>query len=127
MSFRRRKRELEQLANKKLEKIEYKKRALNRTVGKNLFEEVDIKKKFGPVKYSKSGLKIAPVIIVSLWVFSLAFRYVRMSVLENAKLESMILQIWRLRVSVINWTIRKNRRPEGSIGKYLITITFLKS
>lgn len=126
MSFRRRKREIEQLANKRLEKIEYKKRALNRSAGKDLFETVDIKKKFGPINYSKSGLKIAPVIAVTLWFFSLAFRYVRMSVLENARLESMILQIWRLRMSVINWTIRKKVAPKGSIGDYLVTVTFPK-
>jgi len=109
MSFRRRKREIEQLANKKLEKIELRKRALNRDAGKDLFETIEIKKKFGPVNYSKTGLKIAPVVAITLWVFSLAFRYVRMSVLEKARLESMILQIWRLRISVINWAIRKKK------------------
>jgi len=126
MSYRRRKREIEQLANKKLEKIELKKRALNKSAGKDLFETIEIKKKFGPIHYSKTGLKIAPVVAVTLWFFSLAFRYVRMSVLEKSRLESMILQIWRLRMSVINWTIRKKVRPKGSIGDYLVTITSQK-
>jgi hypothetical protein len=63
MSFRRRKREIEAKAKQDLEKLEYRKRNLNRVAGKNLFEEVDIKKSFGPFSYSRKGLKLAPVMV----------------------------------------------------------------
>lgn len=124
MSSRRRKREVERLASQKLETLEYKKRHLNRVAGKNLFEEVNIRKKYGPIIYSRTGLKIAPVVSVSLWVFSIAFRNVRLSLTEKPRLESVVLLLWRLRISVINWSVRKTRKPEGAIGNYLVTVSW---
>jgi len=132
MSYRRRKREIEQQVSQRLKNIESRKDILNRSAGKNLFETIHIEKKFGPVRYEKSGLKLAPDIMIALWFFhrieiaKITFRSVRLSLSEKARLESMILQIWRLRISVINWTIRKKVRPKGSIGNYLVTITFQK-
>jgi len=122
MSFRRRKRELEQLANKKLEKIELKKRALNKTAGKNLFETERIDKKFGPVRYEKAGLKIAPAITISLWIFRISFRSIRLSLSETSKVEWIIITLWRLKILINNWAVRGKEKPRGSIGNYLITI-----
>jgi len=121
MSFRSRKREIEATAKNNLEKIEQKKRYLNRVSGKNVFEEVNVQKKFWVLVYSKMGLKMAPAITFVFWVFSISFRSIQMSVTETTKIESIIINLWRLKITIMDWTIRKNRKPREAIGNYVFT------
>lgn len=121
MSFRRRKREIEQQVSQRLKNIESKKSILNRAAGKDLFETVRVDKRFGPVRYEKAGLKIAPAITISLWVFRISFRSIRLSLAEKSKLETVLITIWKFKVHIWNWSVRKSEKPQGAIGNYLIT------
>jgi len=126
MSFRRRKREIEAKAKQNLEKIEYKKRSLNRAAGKDLFEEVNTTSGFGPFVYSKKGLKIAPAITLRLlWIFTFSTRQIKMFS-GGIRTETVILQVWKLKMSIYNWSIRKTRKPSGAIGNYVITFGWRK-
>jgi mRNA-degrading endonuclease RelE of RelBE toxin-antitoxin system len=65
MSTRRQRRAVQQAGNKRLEKLELKKKAIIKEAIKegaeNPFDEFYVAKKFGPIRYGKTGLKLAPL------------------------------------------------------------------
>jgi len=119
MSYRRRKREIERNANKQLDKIELKKRGLNKKAGEDLFERIHEMSKFGPIKIYKTGIKAAPIVSYSLWGASLSVRNVY---IDGKQFESLALSVWKFRFMVKNWTVRKNKKPKGAVSSYIFEL-----
>ena len=120
MSLRRQKRAIQQAGKKRIEKLELKKKAIIKEVvkegGENPFDEFYVGKKFGPVRYSKTGLKLAPLRRLRLWGFQVYHRYDTFGIILGN------------RGLVINkWTMRSKEKPKGAIGPFKITFKKLES
>ena len=79
----------------------------------NPFNEVSVVKKFGPVIYSKTGLKLAPLRRILFLGCSISHRY-----------DTFILSVFKYHLVIKDWTMRRKTKPKGSIWNY--TIKFLK-
>lgn len=120
MSLRRQKRAIKQAGNKRLEKLELKKKAIIKDAVKdgreNPFDEFYVSKKFGPVKYSKTGLKLAPLRHLKIWWLQVYHRYDTFGIILGN------------RGLVINkWSMRSKEKPKKSIGQFKITFKKLES
>jgi len=115
MSYRRQTRAFNQKIEKKRKELELKKRTLAKGViketGENPFDEVSVAKSYWFIKYSRSGLKIAPLTVWSIWKISFAYRLVK------GKLETVSFKAFGYLLRINNWTIRENKKPKGAIWK----------
>lgn len=119
MSSRRQKRAIDQAIKKRLEKIELKKRSITKEVikdgGENPFDEFLVHKSFGPITYSKTGLKLAPLRRLRAWKIQLYHRYDTFGIIVGNR--SLVIK---------KWNMRSKNKPKDSIGPFRFTFKKLE-
>jgi hypothetical protein len=129
MSYRGQTRAFNAKVEKKRQKLELRKITLAKAViketGENPFDEISITKTYWFIKYAKSGLKMAPLTVWSIWKFSFAYRLVK------TKLETVSIRAFGYLFRINNWTIRENwtirdkKKPKGAIWKLRFSMVAL--
>lgn len=119
MSSRRQRRAIQQAGNKRLEKLELKKKAIIKEAVKegaeNPFDEFLVSKKFGPIRYWKTGLKLAPLRRLKIWWLQVYHRYDTFGIILGNR--SLVIN---------KWNMRSKKKPEKSIGPFKITFKKLE-
>lgn len=119
MSTRRQRRAIKQAGNKRLEKLELKKKAIIKEAVKegaeNPFNEFYVSKKFGPIRYWKTGLKLAPLRRLKIWWLQVYHRYDTFGIILGNR--SLVIN---------KWNMRSKKKPKGAIGPFKITFKKLE-
>lgn len=120
MSSRRQRRAVEQAGKKRIEKLELKKKAIIKEIlkdgGENPFDEFYVSKKFGPIRYFKTGLKLAPLRRLKIWWLQVYHRYDTFGIIVGNR--SLVINKWNMR-----W----KKKPKGAIGPFKISFKRLET
>lgn len=119
MSSRRQRRAVKRAAQKKLDDISLRKRAVSKKAGEDVFRTMSLKKKFGPLTYMKEGLVIAPSTTLLLFEQYITFRTVQLN--KKTIIESIVIKLFKRQLRIKNWTVRTDKKPKGSILKWIFT------